>query len=173
MIVTVNPTNLFITIALLAGLAFSSLHLHKNYRLATDEGIKAAFVLLVGPDSTRENRTRGLEVALHALWFNYLQEHPRPVYLFVGDDVPTDQYSPEVMRAITPHGMVAETFSVPGFTRPPDNMRTVVLHSIFAGGKYPGELFLLHKAGSQALPGKTCKPATSRAAHSHPCWRYA
>ena len=151
MIVTVNATNLCITIALLVALTFSSLHLHKNYRSASDEGLRAAFVLLVGPNTAGENRTRGLEVALHALWFNYLQEHPRPVYLFVGDDVPDDQYSPEVMQAITPHGMVAETISVPGFTAPPDNMRTVVLHNIFAGGKYPGERILLHEAGTQAL----------------------
>ena len=76
-------------------------------------------MLLVGPNTEEENRTRGLEVALHSLWFNYLKEHPRPVYLFIGDDVPADLYTPENVRAVAPPGMHAEAISVPGFMRPP------------------------------------------------------
>ena len=137
--VTVNITNVLLVAALLITLAFSGVHLHNKYRSAGDDKLQAAFVLLVGPTHEGENRTRGLEVALHCLWFNYLQEHPRPVYLFIGDDIPADQYTPEIVRAITPPGMHAEAIHVPGFLDPPDNMRTVVLHSIMAGGKYPGQ----------------------------------
>ena len=139
MLLTVNATNVVLIAALLGALAFSSLHLHKNYRIAGDGEIKAAFVILVGPTNSGENRTRGLEIALHSLWFNYIQEHPRPVYLFIGDDIPADQYTPAIVQAITPPGMHAEAIHVPGFKNPPDNMRTVVLHSIMAGGKYPGQ----------------------------------
>ena len=139
MLVRVNATNVVLVAALLITLAFSGVHLHKNHRSAGDDKLQAAFVLLVGPTHEGENRTRGLEVALHCLWFNYLQEHPRPVYLFIGDDIPADQYTPAIVQAITPPGMHAEAIHVPGFLDPPDNMRTVVLHSIMAGGKYPGQ----------------------------------
>ena len=114
-------------------------------------------MILVGPNNEFENRTRGLALALHSLWYNYLQEHLRPVYLFFGDDVPADQYAPEVIQAIAPHGMVAEAVPVPGFERPPDNMRTVVLHNIV--GRYPGEQLLLLRGrnpGSLPEPPQHC-----------------
>ena len=73
MIVPVNRKVLIATIALLVTLIFPSLHIHRRYRSGSDDGIKAAFTILVGPLTDQENRTRGLEVALHALWHNYLQ----------------------------------------------------------------------------------------------------
>jgi hypothetical protein len=187
MIVVVSPSTLSITIALLAclllALTFSSLHLKDNLPSAADDGIKAAFVILVGPSTATENRTRGLELALHTLWFNYLQAHPQPVYLFVGDDVPPGQYTPEVIKAIAPEGMVAEAFQVPGFTRPPDNMRTVVLHHIVAGGKYPGErsCFPRQEASPCSWPLQfhlrrqdcACSPQTPQTMLLCPCSAYA
>jgi len=60
------------------------------------------------------------------------------VLLFVGDDVPEGQYTPEIVRAIAPAGMAAELVLAPYFAQPSDSLRTTVLHHIMAGGKYPG-----------------------------------
>ena len=65
----------------------------------------AAFVLLVGPNSAESNRTRGLTLALHSLWHNYLAEHPARVVLFVADDVPPEQCSPATLAAVVPPPM--------------------------------------------------------------------
>ena len=66
------------------------------------------------------------------------QEHPRPVLLFVGDDVPEGEYTPDILRAIAPAGMDAQLVPAPYFAHPADNLRTTALHTIMAGGKYPG-----------------------------------
>jgi len=60
------------------------------------------------------------------------------VLLFVGDDVPEGQYTPDIVKALAPAGMVAELVSAPYFVHPPDSLRTTVLHNIMAGGRYPG-----------------------------------
>jgi len=60
------------------------------------------------------------------------------VLLFIGDDVPEGQYTPEIVRAIAPIGMAAELVPAPYFAHPPDSLRTTVLHNIMASGKYPG-----------------------------------
>jgi len=65
----------------------------------------AAFVLLVGPNSEGSNRTRGLTLALHSLWHNYLAEHPARVVLFYADDVPPEQCSPATLAAVVPPPM--------------------------------------------------------------------
>ena len=65
----------------------------------------AAFVILVGPNSEESNRTRGLTLALHSLYHNYLAEHPQPVLLFYADDVPPQQYSPQMLAAVVPPAM--------------------------------------------------------------------
>ena len=70
MIVQVNTKILFITVAVLVTLIYPSLHVHRQYLSGSDGELKAAFVILVGPSHGGENRTRGLEVALHALWHN-------------------------------------------------------------------------------------------------------
>ena len=56
----------------------------------------------------------------------------------MGDDVPEGQYTPEIVRAISPAGMTAELVPAPYFAHPAENLRTTALHSIMAGGKYPG-----------------------------------
>ena len=40
----------------------------------------AAFVFLVGPDTERENRTRGLGIALHTLYHHYQVTPPPPFH---------------------------------------------------------------------------------------------
>lgn len=74
MIVQANTKIVLITVALLATLAFPGLHVHRQYLSGSEGKLRAAFVILVGPSfEGGENRTRGLELALHALWYNYLE----------------------------------------------------------------------------------------------------
>ena len=87
--------------ALLAGaLTFGGLR-----RLRPRGGPAAAFVLLVGPNSEESNRTRGLTLALHSLYHNYIADHPTPVVLFFADDVPPEQRSPQTLAAAVPPPM--------------------------------------------------------------------
>ena len=74
MVVQVSTKVLIVTIALLVAAVYPTLHLSRHRRSGSDGKLKAAFVILVGPTfEGGENRTRGLQVALHALWHNYLQ----------------------------------------------------------------------------------------------------
>jgi len=74
MLVHVNTKIVLVTAALLVTSVYPSLHIHRRWRSASDGKLRAAFAILVGPTHEGgENRTRGLEVALHCLWHNYLQ----------------------------------------------------------------------------------------------------
>ena len=74
MIVQADVKIVLITVAVLATLALPGLHVHRQYLSRSNGKLRAAFVILVGPSAEGgENRTRGLEVALHALWNNYLE----------------------------------------------------------------------------------------------------
>ena len=63
------------------------------------------------------------------------------MYLFLGDDIPEGQYTPDIVAAVAPAGMRAELIPAPYFKHPADSLRTTALHNIMAGGKYPGAHF--------------------------------
>ena len=93
------------------------------------DGIRAAFVVLVGPNTTAE-----LTETLENLHKHVLAHRPRPVLLFTPGDVPRGETA--ALRAALPRAVAAavRVIRLPDFTRMPPEFREVRIDNM-AGAK--------------------------------------
>ena len=71
----------------------------RPWQSGSSSSVRAAFVVLVGPG--RKTKI-GLGCLLKSLHFSELTARPRPVLLFYADDVPPEEYTPEVLDGLCP-----------------------------------------------------------------------
>ena len=89
------------------------------------DGIKAAFVILVGPNTTHE-----LTETLGNLHRNVLAHRPRPVLLFVPGDVPAGDVAALRTRLPRPVAAAVKLVPLPDFTHMPPEFRGVRIKNI-------------------------------------------
>ena len=89
------------------------------------DGIKAAFVILVGPNTTEE-----LAETLRNLHRHVLAHRPRPVLLFVPGDVPADETA--ALRSRLPRRVAAavRVVPLPDFTQMPPQFRGLRIDNV-------------------------------------------